>query len=391
MKTTTKMKMINSKLSTMKKQSCSVTPLSTALHTWKQSPKISTKKARLYLPPTCDTSTINNIAYVIKRKESQTPKLNVQYKRKSDEDLSQMFPKPTNTLNAIRKHNLFLKYKNESIKNTNNNKQLYNTTLNETQQQQQHNNKIYKRTQSAIYNNNNKTFNTFYQTHNINKTFKLSKDDKWKPTSYREIELQLHNPKLIKNQFIFNIPSPQEISRQSNNSDIFNIQPSQPFIPPSQNQPSILNQKSDVFNIHCDSTNINKSYETYMVTSPTKYTTSKQSHSEWRDNVNSSSIINHPSTSFNILSPNKKNFVKSKSEYCLNNINTGCNSNKIFNRQKSICEIADISRNTNERVNPTYVNEYQRNENTFKRKNDLCAIVRNQYHIVKHVISSPFL
>ena len=264
MKTTTKMKMINNKLSPMKKQSCSVTPLSTALHTWKQSPKISTKKARLYLPPTCDTSTINNIAYVIKRKESQTPKLNVQYKRMSDEDLSQMFPKSTNTLNAIRKHNLFLKYKNESIKNTNNNKQLYNTTLNETQQQQ-HNNKIYKRTQSAIYNNNNKTFNTFYQTHNINKTFKLSKDDKWKPTSYREIELQLHNPKLIKNQFIFNIPSPQEISRQSNNSDIFNIQPSQPFIPPSQNQPSLLNPTSDVFHIHCDSTHINISNQIHNI------------------------------------------------------------------------------------------------------------------------------
>lgn len=403
MKTTTKMKMINhtntfnSKVSIKKKQSCSVTPLSTVLPTWKQSPKISTKKARLYLPPTCDTSTINNIAYVVKRKESQTPKLDVQYKRVSDEDLSKMFPKSANTLNAIRKHNLFLKYKNESIKNTNSNSntnsnkqlQTINTISNETQQQ--HNNKIFKRTQSAIYTNNTRTSNTFYPTYNITKTFKLSKDDKWKPTSYREIELQLHSPKLIKNQFIFNIPSSQEIARQSNNSDIFNIQPSQPYIPPSQKQPAILNQKSDVFNIQCDSTNINKSYETYMITSPTKYTTSKQSHSEWRDNVNSSSIINHPSTPFNILSPNKKNFVKSKSEYCLNN--TGCNSysNKIFNRQKSICEIADISRNTNERINPTYFNEYQKDENTFKRKNDLCSIVRNQYHIVKHVISSPFL
>ena len=108
----------NSKVSIKKRQSCSVTPLSTVLPTWKQSPKISTKKARLFLPPTCDMSTINNnIEYVVKRKESQTPKLNVQYKRVSDEDLSKMFPKSANTLNAIRKHNLFLKYKNESIKN----------------------------------------------------------------------------------------------------------------------------------------------------------------------------------------------------------------------------------------------------------------------------------
>ena len=408
MKTPTKTNMTNhantfhNKLSTNIKQSYSVTPLSTTSPTWKQSPKISTKKARLYLPPTCDTTNTNEIVYVLKRKESQTPKFNIQYKRLSSEDLSRMFPKPTNTLNSIRKHNLFLKYKNQSIKNNNTNtnvsasKQLQtiNTISNETQQH--NNNKTLKRAQSAIYTTNNtKPTNAFYPTHN-DKAFKLSKDDKWKPTSYRDIELQLQNPKLIKNQFIFNIPSPQEIARYNNNSDIFNIQPSKPFVPPPQKHHTINNQKSDVFNLHCDSTNIHKSYETYMITSPTKYTTSKQSHSEWRDNVNSSSIINHPSTPFNILSPNKKNFVKSKSEYCLNNNNnnTGCsnsNSNTTFHRQKSICEISDISRNTNERINPTYFNEYQRNENTFKRKNDLCAIVRNQYHIVKHVISSPFL
>ena len=106
-------------------------------------------------------------------------------------------------------------------------------------------------------------------------------------------------------------------------------------------------------------------------------------------------LLNHVSTEYNILNPNIKNFSKLKTEI-LNecehkkNINSVNCFNPIY-RQKGLCEFIDLTRNGAPNPGKDYLSSYNKSNDAFRIRNDICSSLGDSYNSCKNLLNKPFI
>ena len=268
-------------------------------------------------------------------------------------------------------------------------------------------------------NEKNKNYNTIStpESFEINIKNKISKtnsfieirnrNDKWLPKGYEDYEKIVKNPKLLKRQISTNNPfvnklpdlKLSDIKKKSIESDIFFRK-----IPDQKEDEynyKLLNyndhQNSDIFIQKNDLTSIFKNSETYLFKPKKKenYSNSRESNSEWMSQTKIPTLLNHVSTEYNILNPNIKNFSKLKTEIlneCENkkNINSVNCFNPIY-RQKSLCEFIDLTRNGAPNPGKDYLSSYNKSNDAFRIRNDICSSFGDSYNSCKNLLNKPFI
>ena len=164
--------------------------------------------------------------------------------------------------------------------------------------------------------------------------------------------------------------------------------------------------ESDIFCKKNDKVNLSKSGETYLFKPNLgiKYTASNESNSRWQPGTNYPNLINHPSTNFNILSPNVKNnqFNKTKQiifEECKNikrnNNDEGYQKKLLFfspaHKQKGMGEFIDITRNGSGNPGRDFISKYKENPLCFQRNSEVCATFGDIYYNYKNFSAKPFI
>ena len=382
-----------------------------------QSPKIFTNRMR-YLPFQHKLYSLNDIND--KLTNSKGPKLAKQYKRLTDKELNKYYN--NDKLTGWNYDKLFInKYFKmiKSTKNSINSKQMINLSDNN-----EINTNIEKSNQINISNNDkNKslkrpsTEKENIRDKNIQKIIPATKrNDIWMPKNFKNYDLLVKNPKMLKikssqEEMLNRIPSfsYQEIRKKMKDTDIF-FTKSKTIQKDSNKRvkSSYIFSESDVFNKKNDKVNLSKSGEIYLFKPicSKKYTSINESNSFWKAGNNYPNLINHPSTNFNILSPNVKNnqFNKTKQkifEECKNkiinkdNITEGLQKKFIFfnptHKQKGIAEFNDITRNGSGNPGKDFIKNYKDNPFCFQKNSNVCANFGDTYYNYQNVSTRPFM
>lgn len=151
-------------------------------------------------------------------------------------------------------------------------------------------------------------------------------------------------------------------------------------------------QNSDIFHLKNDIENIKKSGEkSYFKNydNSLKYTTARESNSEWDPKILKPNLMNHSSTQYNILNPSQKNNSKTKTE--IKNECNKINPNEGYtNKQKSLCEFIDLSRVSAPNVNNNYIRIMKINPRACYRRNNFCSEYYDIYDQYKNLCDKPF-
>ena len=232
------------------------------------------------------------------------------------------------------------------------------------------------------------------------------KKDLWKPLNYDNYEELIKNRKLFikkmqENPFFNRLPqcSIKEIKARINNSDIFFLKKNNEEKKELEKQINDMRQEkyniyfnSDIFNIKNDEVSINKIGEKYLFNDPNniKYTSSRESKSDWQNNLNKDATNNFSSEKYNILTPNRKNNYLTKDEiYNLLN-----NENSVYNnplhKQKGISKYMDLAINGSSNFGKEYLKIYNSNPNCFKKVVEHCGSYGDLYLQYKNLCDEPF-
>ena len=151
-------------------------------------------------------------------------------------------------------------------------------------------------------------------------------------------------------------------------------------------------QNSDIFHLKNDIENIKKSGEkSYFKNydNSLRYTSARESNSEWDPKILKPNLMNHSSIKYNILNPSQKNNSKTKIE-----IKNECNkmypNESYTNKQKSLCEFIDLSRVSAPNVNNNYIRIMKINPRACHRRNDFCTEYYDIHSQYKNICDKPF-
>lgn len=371
-----------------------------------QSPKISSNERRFGFslgPHLFSYRDINE-----KVTDSHSTSLPLQYKRLSDEEVSNKF---NVNYGATKKKYLNLYIKNTYGKNTNEdvNKKKYSVTegdAKETINKKIENNinenketvtikkipSIKERKIKTAVPTNRDTLNDI-ATHSL-----TSRNDKWKPEGYSHYELLVKHPILLKKELLANpitsrLPniSIKEIKEKGISSDIF-------FTKPIKENFHILasgykdHQNSDIFLIKNDYTSFDKCGETYLFKPQKKevYNVSRPSNSEWHAKNSMPTLLNHTSVNWSMTNPQNKSNSKTKAQIQIDCKEKAPTFNPIY-RQKSLCEFIDLTRVGAPNPNRSYRECLNKTQECFRKRTDLCAAFDDIGHTYKDLCSAPFV
>ena len=258
-----------------------------------------------------------------------------------------------------------------------------------------------------INRNRNSNFQKFgLKTEEIKENEKTyNKRDIWKPINYEAYEEMVKNKKIFirkmqENPFFNRLPhcSIKEIKAKARNSDIFNLRRNGHEKFELEKQRRDLRQEqynvcfdSDIFNIKNNEVNIRKIGEKYLFNDPKniKYTSSRESKSDWMSNISKDALNNCSSKNYNILTPNRKNYNLTKDDIykILEDKNTLQNP---LHKQKSISKYIDLANNGSSNLSQEYFKFYKSNPNCFKKIPEHCGTFGDLYLRYKNLVDEPF-
>jgi len=264
-----------------------------------------------------------------------------------------------------------------------------------------------QRPQTCKINRNRNNFQKFgLKTEEIKENEKTyNKRDIWKPINYEAYEEMVKNKKIFirkmqENPFFNRLPhcSIKEIKAKTRNSDIFNLRRNGHEKFELEKQRRDLRQEqinvyfdSDIFNIKNNEVNIEKIGEKYLFNDPKniKYTSSRESKSDWMSNISKDALNNCSSKNYNILTPNRKNYNLTKDDIykILEDKNTLQNP---LHKQKSISKYIDLANNGSSNLSQEYFKFYKSNPNCFKKIAEHCGTFGDLYLRYKNLVDEPF-
>ena len=227
--------------------------------------------------------------------------------------------------------------------------------------------------------------------------------DKWMPKGYELFENIIN--KAVKNNIknlsieeknsngkIKYIPIRYKYRQNMSESDIFHQKPKVNYDNGLMKKNKKYYQNSDIFHLKNDIENIKKSGEkSYFkkYDNSLKYTTARESNSEWDPKILKPNLMNHSSTQYNILNPSQKNNSKTKTE--IKNECNKINPNEGYtNKQKSLCEFIDLSRVSAPNVNNNYIRIMKINPRACYKRNNFCSEYYDIYDQYKNLCDKPF-
>ena len=227
--------------------------------------------------------------------------------------------------------------------------------------------------------------------------------DKWMPKGFELFENIIN--KAVKNNIknlsieeknsngkIKYIPIRYKYRQNMSESDIFHQKPKVNYDNGLMKKNKKYYQNSDIFHLKNDIENIKKSGEkSYFkeYDNRFKYTSARESHSEWDPKILKPNLMNHSSTQYNILNPSQKNNSKTKTE--IKNECNKINPNEGYtNKQKSLCEFIDLSRVSAPNVNNNYIRIMKINPRACYRRNNFCSEYYDIYDQYKNLCDKPF-
>ena len=265
-----------------------------------------------------------------------------------------------------------------------------------------------KRPNTSIYAYKQK-INTESEKTEIIKEKKINNNnDIWMPTNYKDYEETVKDRKVFfqrmkENPFNSRLPTCtlKEIQAKSNSTDIFFVKPPKlnskfnyfkNFLNSVKNQKSNCYYNSDIFNIKNDELSLKKIGEKYLFQIPqnVKYTSSRESHSEWKSDINGNSINNCSSKEYNILIPNRRNYnlTKEKAYKTLDSLNY--NKNNPISKQRSVSKFIDLANNKKCNFGKDYMYCYQTNQDCFKKVAEHCSSYGDLFLEYKNLCDRPF-
>ena len=253
-------------------------------------------------------------------------------------------------------------------------------------------------------------FNTENVKVNITKEEKKynNKNDIWKPANYKDYEESVKDRKVFfqrmkENPFFNRLPSCtlKDIQEKAYNTDIFFVKPPKSssefkyfknYLNNIKNQKNNCYYNSDILNIKNDELSLKKIGEKYLFQIPqnVKYTSSRESNSEWKSTLPGNSINNCSSKDYNILIPNRinNNMTKEKAYKTLDKINY--NKNNPISKQRSVSKFIDLANNKKSNFGIDYINCFQNNPNCFKKVAEHCSSYGDLFLEYKNICKMPF-
>lgn len=231
------------------------------------------------------------------------------------------------------------------------------------------------------------------------------KRDFWKPLNYETYEEMVKNKKIFitkmqANPFFKRLPqcSIREIKEKTRNSDIFFLKQKIPEKFEIERERRELRQElyntyfdSDVFNLKNNEINIKKIGEKYLFNNPKniKYTSTRESRSEWKNHITKDPLNNCSSKNYNILTPNRKNNNLTKDDIykILNDKNVLRNP---LHKQNGLSKYIDLANNTSCNSGQEYLKFYNSNPNCFKKVPEHCGTFGDLYLQYKNLCDEPF-
>ena len=397
-----------------------------------QSPKISSGKMR-YMQE--NKKLFSLIDLNEKVTNSKGPSLPIQFKRLSPEEINDMFNgNLTQTYEAIKKlkyssmkDNVLGKIKipkaikkesyifNRESKTVNNN-DFYDSVNNDKDKMikiKRPNSTIYSyklHSKNLLKKSEKNDNNIENEKTDISEEKKVnSKNDIWMPANYKEFEQIVKNRKLFKkklkeNPFFNRLPSCtlKDIQAKTYNTDIFFVKPPpnsdgksnnfRNYMKNLKSQRTNCYNNSDIFNLKNDEISLKKIGEKYLFCKPQKikYTSSRESNSEWKSQALEKSINNCSSKKYNILTPNRKNSNFEKEEFykTLNEAKSNIN-NPLF-KPRSVSKFIDLASHSSSNFGKDYMNCYSANPNCFKKVPEFCSSFGDLYLQYKNLCDRPF-
>lgn len=141
-------------------------------------------------------------------------------------------------------------------------------------------------------------------------------------------------------------------------------------------------RQSDIFFLKNDENSKNKSGEKtlFKIIPPFKYTTSRESNSMWNPKNRMPSLLNHSSSEAHLLNPSIQNISQTKKQidekYKEMNI-----SQNVANKKKGFSEFIDLSRVSAPHLNYDYLSIYNKDQNTFAKRNNVCSDFNDMYKL----------
>ena len=376
-----------------------------------QSPKVSSNKLRPNLEGKKLFSLIDINEKITNSKGTSVPN---QFKRLTDAEIHKFFngndiknyEKMEKLKNALFKRlKIPIKESNTNICSEESNKKS-EKTLNINNTENNKNNEISKRPKTSIYSPQEK----LAQLSIKNKQFEDKKDnvmlksekDRWMPTNYRNYEKivknrQLFNIRMNENPFYNRLPSctMKDIQSRIYKTDIFFTHtPKAPSCVKNynnkDNQVNYCYYNSDIFNIKNDDISVKKIGEKYLFNFPQnlKYTSARESKSQWEAKFSEKGINNCSSTKYNILIPNRKNSNLSRNEI-YNKLTQENITNPLY-KQKGVSKYIDLANNSSSNFGKDYMKCYNINSNCFKKIQENCSSYGDLYLHYKNISDAPF-
>ncbi len=391
-----------------------------------QSPKLYTGKMRHFFESKKFYSMLD---IDDKRTINKGPSLPIQFKRLSPKEIKEIlnwnFAKIYDKSKTSKHHpirNAFLK-RTKIIKENNNDSSIFNqqSNINNSENEKVDDeinnteNKIkyiaiqlnkkddcVKRPKSAISYKKKTNDNDDLDDNNNNKNQNIKKD-RWMPAGYRNYE------KIVKDRALFIKKMKEnpleknkakktinEINSRLYDTDILFVKQkkmSDKLNNCKNNRKSNYYYQSDIFNIKNDDISLNKVGEKYLFNVPQKikYTTSRESNSEWHKYVNKNSINNCSSKEYNILAPNRRNNSAITSEKIYKSLNDINNSKKnpIY-KQHAVSNYSDVIHSYSSNFGKDYTKCYNLNPNCFKKIRGTCSSFGDLYLYYKDLCDKPF-
>ena len=359
---------------------------------------------------------------------SKTTDLPAQYKRYSEEQIKQLYKTSyKNNFNNNNNNNNNTNNNNKNNTNNNNNNSILNETYNIKMKKnfsgdlKTNNNNNYlllnNSSPEIISNNNNNNkkydysklcsrrkrlykpfwFEGFKPNNNL---FNKHKDANF-PYGLKCIEYQIKNG-IKENKNYIKISNIPKINLNNNNnntkterlihikdylrekmykSDIFHQKT--PEKQPNNNTNKIIFNNSDIFNIK-------NNIENNKINNELKYTSSRESKSEWKPKNLMPTLLNHSSSKFHILNQSIKNISKTKDEI-INECKNNYNNVNYCNKQKSLCEYIDLTRVSSSNINIDYHKALKMNKKTFNINNNICSQFYDIFGSYKSLCEKPFV
>ena len=397
-----------------------------------QSPKISSGKFRTFLDNKNSFSMLDVNEKVIMDKG---PSLPVQYKRLSSKEIKEIFH-----MNKLENYRKAKKLKISSMKNIlldrmallnivkNQTDKKNNKTENQkenwvkTERKSMHKNntfsgeEIKKLNKRGIFIQRPQTSKATRSRLNIQKlglkTEEIKDSEKtyikrdiWKPLNYEIYEEMVKNKKIFitkmqENPFFKRLPqcSIREIKEKTRNSDIFFLKQKIPEKFELERERREKRQEqynsyfdSDIFNLKNNEISIKKIGEKYLFNNPKniKYTSTRESKSEWKNVITKDALNNCSSKNYNILTPNRKNNNLTKDD-----IYKILNDKKVLHnplrKQNVLSKYMDLANNSSSNSGQEYLKFYNANPDCFKKVPEHCGTFGDLYLQYKNLCDEPF-